>query len=296
MSTELYYQHSGKYDAGGLLTALLGGIAAAVILSFAYAYLLLYIPLAGYVTLLLTGGYGFLLGLVMAFLMKRGKVRNPGAAVGVTLLVSLVGLYSSWAVWVYAFLRRAEVDVDLVSVFLQPGALWNAISLINADGAWTIRNWSPTGGTLWFFWGLEAVIILGAACLVLYGAITKDPFCEGCGTWCEETEGVARLGQTDGAELKQHLESRDFAYLEKLGPAKADAPGYVEINVHSCPNCRGTHTVSANLVTVTVNKKGESEANKETVADKLNVDSSGADAIRTIGQKLAAAGGLAAAK
>jgi len=296
MSTGLYYEHSGKYDTGGLMTSLLGGIAGAVALSFAYAYLLLYIPLAGYVTLILTGGYGFLLALMMGFLLKRGKVRNTGAAIGVTLLVALVGLYSSWVVWIYALPRREEMEADLLSLFLQPGAVWNIISFVNGTGAWTIRNWTPTGTTLWFFWGLEAAIILGVAAFFTLGIVVKDPFCEGCGTWCEETEGVARLGQADGAELKQHLESRDFAYLEKLGPAMADAPGYVEINVHSCMNCRGTHTVSANLVTVTVNKKGESEASKETVVDKLLVDSSGADAVRGIGQKLAPAAGFAPAK
>jgi len=285
--SELYYQHSGKYPAGGLLMAILGGGAAAMILAVAYAYLLLYIPLAGYVTVILIGGFGFLLGFVTAYVLKRGKVRSLPASYLAMALVGVAGLYTSWGVWIYALLRREEMEADLLTVLTDPAALWNVIAIVNKTGAWTIRNWSPTDTTLWALWGIEAVMILGVAFYILYGAMQKEPFCESCGTWCEENAGVARINQADGGEVRQHLEMKDYGYLEKLGGAKADAAHYVELDLHSCPNCRMTHTLTGNLVTVTINKKGEKEASKESVADKLLVTPSDAETLRTLGQKLA---------
>jgi len=285
--SDLYYRHSGQYPVGGLVAALVAAVLAGGILSYAYAYLLLYIPLAGYVTLLLTGGFGFLLGYVTAYALRKMKVRSMPASYGVMGIVGLTALYASWAVWIYALLRREDYEADLFAILQDPAGLWNVMTIVNKAGAWSISSWTPTDMALWFIWGLEAVTILGVAFFFLHTIMTKDPFCESCGTWCEEAAGVARLTPAEKSEVRQRLELKDYNYLEKLGRVAANAAYYLELNLHGCPNCHMTNTLTAHLVTITVNKKGQSQASKDLVADKLLVNSSDTETVRTIGQKSA---------
>ncbi len=285
MSPE-YYKHSGKYPAGGALVGLILGLVAGVVLAAAYAYLELYIPLAGVITFILTAGFGGLMGGAVGFLMKKQKVRSTSVTLLATLLISLVAFYVSWGVWLYAALRRADVEADVFGVLLQPDAMWLLIQEINEAGAWTVSSWTPTGAMLWGFWGLEALIIFALALLLAKSVIEGDPFCEHCETWCEETKDVIRAPLAEPNELQQRLELRDFSYLEKLGGAKSDAAAWMALNIHSCPTCRNTHTLSMKSVTVTLDKKGKESREEKEVMDKLVLSSSEAENLRALGQKL----------
>jgi hypothetical protein len=268
------------------LVGLILGMVAGGVLAAAYAYLELYIPLAGVITFILTAGFGGLMGGAVGFLMKKQKVRSTSVTLLATLLVSLVAFYVSWGVWLYAALRRAEVDANLPAVLLQPDVMWVLILEINQAGAWSITSWTPTGAILWGFWGLEAVVIFALALLLAKSVIEGDPFCEHCETWCEETKDVLRVPLADPNELQQNMELRNFSYLEKLGGAKADAAAWMAMNIHSCPSCRNTHTLSMTSVTVTVDKKGKESREEKEVMDKLVLSSSEAENLRALGQKL----------
>jgi hypothetical protein len=283
-----YYKHSGKFAPGGLLAGLVGGILAGAILAAAYAYLELYIPLAGVITFILTAGFGGLLGLVLGALMKWGKVRSAPATMLVSLIVAAVSFYISWGVWLYAALRRADVEqADVLAILLNPGAMWELAGEINKVGAWTIRSWTPTGGILWGFWGLEALIIFAMTLLLAKVVIEGDPFCEHCGKWCEEAKGVLRVPMADPDEMKQRMEMKDFSYLEKLAAGKMDPSASMSLDVHTCPNCRNTNTLTVKSTTVTADNKGKESKEEKEILDKLVLTPSDAETIRSLGQKFA---------
>ena len=52
----LYYRHSGRYSARGLATAVAIATPVGVLAAFVYAYLILYIPLAGIISVFLAAG------------------------------------------------------------------------------------------------------------------------------------------------------------------------------------------------------------------------------------------------
>jgi hypothetical protein len=283
-----YYKHSGKYAPGGLLMGLVGGIIAGAILAAAYAYLELYIPLAGVITFILTAGFGGLLGFAVGALMKRGNVRSAPATLLVSLIVAAVSFYISWGVWLYAALKRAEVEqADVLAILLNPGVMWELAGEINKVGAWTIKSWTPTGGVLWTFWGLEALIIFAMTLLVAKVVIEGDPFCEHCGKWCEESQGVLRVPMADPDEMKQRMEMKDFSYLEKLAAGKAEAGASMSLDIHTCPGCRNTNTLTVKSTTVTVDKKGNESKDEKEVLAKLVLTPTDAETIRSLGQKFA---------
>ena len=74
------YRHSGRFPLPGVALSLVAGTAAGVILAFVYAYLVLYIPLAGYLTFILTAGFGGLAGGATGVLLHWQKVRNNAVA------------------------------------------------------------------------------------------------------------------------------------------------------------------------------------------------------------------------
>lgn len=288
MTTDLYYKHSGNFSPGGAAVALLVTALVAFPLAYIYAYLVLYIPIAGYITFILSALFGCLLGLVATRTLMWGKVRNTGVALAVIVLASLWALYASWAVWIYALLRRAKMQLDLLPILLRPDVLWELIKKVNEVGAWRLRSWTPTGMALWIFWAGEAALILGLAFFVGLVMFRENPYCEACNSWCKETEGVGTVNAGDRAELKQRMEAKDFSFLEKLGQVPPDAREWFRLDLYECPSCHMTNTLTVKTVTAKVEgKDGKASQQTEDLLDKLVIAAGDVETIRRIGQKLA---------
>ena len=99
---EIYYRHTGGFNASSVvLVPLLGGVAAAV-LGAIYSYATRYIPFI-YINFLLTIGLGCGIGFVTAFGLRQGKVRNYGFGPVVGLIIGVIGSYFTWVFWVPAY-------------------------------------------------------------------------------------------------------------------------------------------------------------------------------------------------
>lgn len=286
--TPLYYKHSGKFTLAGVALGLAGGIVAGLVLAFVYAYIISYLPFV-YINALCTIGYSIVLGLAVGAILKWGKVRSTAITVVVALVVAVISLYFSWAVWLSVFLSRAEItSVGVFEVAQQPAELWDAIGRINEVGAWKIRNLVVSGGFLWFIWAIEALIVLGGTVFMAMATATATPFCEACQSWCHETDGLMVLRDTPADELKRRIEVKDFAYLKSLGP-KADAErDWVKVKICHCPNCGQTNTLSVKREQLTINKKGESTTKSTAVVDNLLLNKDDVSRLRQIGQEVSA--------
>ncbi len=284
MQSLLYYSHSGRFSGSGLAAAIGATVGAGLVLAVLYAYLILYIPLAGFVSFLLAGGFGWGMGLVMAKMLKMGRVRNVALAVGSAVFAGLVGYAFSWMVWMYAFYHRVDVDVPFAEV-MNPRVFWDLLTLVNESGAWTVSSTTPTGIALWVIWGLEATIVLGIAAWIPWKEIRDLTFCESCDGWCVSNKKAVVKG-VDAMELTTKMEGHDFGYLEKVGAPAGDGMEFCRIELSSCPKCDATHTLTAQSVAVKVNKKGEHSEKKKTVLDRLLLTLKDAQSVRAVCDKL----------
>ncbi|MFT3769647.1 MAG: hypothetical protein QM820_29780 [Minicystis sp.] len=263
MHADRYYRHSGRYSPGAVVKALAAGLGASLLLAFVYSYIIVYIPIVGVITFILTAGFGALSGFAVGHLLHAGKVRNQIVTLATAVPVALFALWAAWVTWVYAIMHRADVDVGLVDLAANPGALWKLINIINEKGAWNLKGFTPTGGLLWGLWALEAAIIVGVIVLVAYEMVNV-PFCEQCDRWCAEHKAMATLGSTTKEALAPRLERGDYTVLRETPLVSGLA--FTRLDLHQCPECHGTATLSASSVTISV-KKGKQETS-ETVLFK----------------------------
>lgn len=284
MPSGLYYEHSGKFTVGGLLVGLLGGMAISFPLAFIYAYITLYNPFI-YINFIGTALLGVFVGGITGALMTWRKVRNGTLAVVVGILVGAVAYYFAWAIWLYAFLRRNQVeDIPLWAMVILPPLVWEVILKVNEVGAWTLRSFKPTGVVLWGFWGAESLTVLGASIYGAFGMMIREPFCENCGVWCHGSENLVRVAGSEKEEMKRRLEGKGFGYVEKLGPVAPDALAWFQLDLHHRPTCSMTHTLTVKTVTVKLEGGKRSEDIKGLV-DKLLLTSGDVETIRRLGQK-----------
>lgn len=243
---ERYYRPSGRAPMVGIGFGALGGSLGGIALAVAYAYLILYLPIAGYITFLIALAFGALTGLATGYSLRHGSVRSPMVGFGVGAGVAIVAFYASWVVWIYGLLHRADIDASFTTLLLHPGTLWNSIVAVNGVGAWTIKGATPTGIVLWILWGCEAVLILGPA-VFLAAFPLSDPFCERCERWCEEEKGVRRTALAAKEDFVTRLEARDWAWVAAL--ASGEEGAHLSFDLHVCPTCEEMHALTVQQVT-----------------------------------------------
>lgn len=242
----LYYRHSGRYSPAALIFTLVPAIVAALLLGVVYAYVVLYLPFGGYITLILSLLFGAGVAQVVNRAARWSRIRSEGALRWIALVSIVSGFYVSWGVWVYALLARAGVSGMGLASCLHPAVLWKAVQAINESGAWSMFGVTPSGYFLGALWLIEAVVIITGACLLV--EIT-DPYCEQCQQWCK-TGPIARIVPMPAEELKSVLESRRLESL-RLSPAE-DQEERVELDLSSCSKCNLMHTLGARHLTVKV--------------------------------------------
>jgi hypothetical protein len=267
-ATGRYYRHSGRFAAGGVAVALGVGGVIGVVLGVVYAYVDLYIPIGGWVTFLITGGTGFLMGWIVSKLLKSGKIRNMAVAMLIAAVVSGVLYVASWEAWLYALLQRANQPVSPLDLLTHPGAALELIGEINASGAWTFDNMTPTGIWLGLLWLAEAAALIGIPLKFAWRAVQAAPFCEKCDKWCG-TQDLVNLKPGDKEALRGKLEARDFGALAALGKAQASAMHFWHAYFQGCADCDTTQTLCVDDHTLSVDKKGHLQTKKTPLIVRL---------------------------
>jgi hypothetical protein len=287
MTSSAYYRPSGSSSPLALPVALVVAGPAAVALAFLYAYATLYIPIAGYVSFILAGGFGVLLGVCARFALKLGKVRSLIYGAVLSSLIGLIGFYAQWAAWCAALLTRGDVEVSFLALWLSPGALWELMGRIAENGAWELFHFTPTGWLLWTIWFVEALFILVPAVFLGISMVT-EPFCERCARWCREEQAVARLGPSPEGGVRARAEAKDFAALAALGSVGADAAAQLRVDLFSCAGCRETYALSIHAVERSIDEKGKASESSSALVEHLLLTPQEFDQVRTLGQSSAA--------
>ena len=279
-----YYSPSGKFPGVAIPVTFIGGCIASLIIAAAYAYAILYIPIAGTVTFLLTGGAAFGLGTVLTLLLNKTKVRNTAVAAAVSLAVALVFFYFAWSTWLFALMRRGDEpsDISWVALTLSPMAVWDLVNEVNRVGAWNLKGSTPTGGLLWFLWAIEAAILIGLPTFIGL-TVTSSPFCETADEWLEEQKAVLIGAGTPEEVVKQKAEMSDFASL--FVPV-TDPADIISLSIWSTPRSE-LHTVVINAIKTTV-KNNKTETDSKALVSHLVISRAQLEGLRQLSQKQSA--------
>lgn len=248
------------------------GLMLAGILAAAYAYILVYSPIVGYVNVLFVGGFAFGLMMGSQWLATFGKCRSR---LFMTLLggfIGVVALYSSWVIFEYALFNRFSegFDVSLGTLFLQPQAVWLLLQDINEQGWYSLGSLTPSGTLLWVLWGIEALVIVGAGVLGGSVALEDEIFCEACQLWCPAAADLASCsalaGDTAQGAILERLASGDVSPLESLTPVSVGHNPHLRLEAKRCGQCQQTTAFNIKLWRFSLNKKGEIETDDTVVA------------------------------
>lgn len=234
------YALSGKIGWGPVGVPLLGGVAA-LVLALCYAYVTVYSPIAGVVSLALLLGYAMGLGGVVYGAVRLSKLRNRPLALLLGAAVGAFGLYAAWAAFLAVlFSKGAPEGAQTPGTFdflLRPSAMWSAIEFVNEKGWYSIKGQTPTHGALWLIWGIEAIGVIAGGAWGGKAALADAVFCETCGEWAEAEEPRARLACPADPGTTRALIQGGLDALATLPPAPAPRGVALELELLQCPRC-----------------------------------------------------------
>lgn len=105
----IYYEHSGKLTKRGIMLAVIGGLLAAPLIGALGSTMMLvgfYFIDVGFIGVLFTGGFA---GMLMAKVIKLGKIRNERFALWGGLFIGFLGLLVT-CFFTYVFLQIGDVE------------------------------------------------------------------------------------------------------------------------------------------------------------------------------------------
>lgn len=284
MELARYYRPSGRLSLKALLLAPLA-LPVAALAATVYSYVTLYLPIIGYVTVLLTVGLGFAVAMLAEVVLRRGRVRSVPFALLATAGLGLFTTWFMWVTWSYALVHQNDGELAFAAL-LWPPNLWELIGLVNEKGAWNIHGATPTGLLLWVLWAVEAGILVGFP-VVTGLSVAREPYCEHCDAWCTHTKGVFLTPAVAKAEAAEHLERHDFGWLTSLGAlSRPPPPAFTRWDLFEC-GCRATNAVSAVDVAVGVDGNGKAKVTETPLVDALLLPPDVLPAFQVVARKLA---------
>lgn len=252
------YEPSGGTGLAPIVIPI-GGAIAAFVLAAVYAYLNLYIPIAGYITILFVIGYAVGVGLAVGYLARLSHCRNRTVLTVTSLVVALFAIYFDWF-WFEYVLFTKEIEEPVPGLFSEllfdPGAVGDIASEIAAEGWYTVRNWTPSGTVLWLFWGIEVLIILGGVYFLAQTIGDERVYCERCRSWVPaETEKL--LAMPEVAVDREHARRGNPEVLSETPTASSHVAPRLELDVSDCTGCNDLHVLQ--VYQVTRDEKGKDD-------------------------------------
>ena len=259
------YRASGRASATGILTALGGGLAMAAAVGVVLAALLLWRVRLPDIVVMFLPGVG--IGLGVAWLIRRAKVRNRLAAVliaGVCAAATVAAVVGSLYV-VAAHKNRDALRTMLADEYAATATAGGGSAAVPADVRARIDDYLSRpfdvydrtvlipavgrGGPYGYFSCLtrsgKSFLIASGLLSVVAAVVTirqtsSRPFCEPCGTWYNAPFTAAVLPGALADPVAIALEADDKEQVREIRRAWRDAEigsDYTTVQVYRCPTC-----------------------------------------------------------
>lgn len=225
-------------------------VPSALASAFVYAWIDVYSPIAGYVSILFVWGLAMGASLPVAFAGRLLRIRSTNQMRVAGALTGLLTLYFAWVFFAWVFIRREATDPPSAWFWMQtPAALWDFAQIVGREGWYKLNGIAISGIVLWILWAMEAVIVVGAGFVMAPTGIAGEGFCEDCDTWMTEKQHVV-IPVVDG-QLAGIVRKQGLAGVLEVQPPSTRQPRTLDIRTQRCPRCRqaavyrvdDTHTV-----------------------------------------------------
>ena len=227
-------------------------------------------------------GYIFGVAIPLGLVAKTFKCRSTAKLALVSVAVGLMGLYF---VWVFFIKALYGANVDLISLILSPGLVWD-VACDTCDKGWW--DGGPSGIFGWIVASIEAAVLVFGPAYIVTGQIADEVFCESCMTWCEQTgckslkitpllkpdsDSSASVDGQAGKDTGGGADSPAFA-SDKIDPEHDNycLPGHIELlklpetdasefprvdaTVLTCTGCRCTNAIRFDVISRAMDKDG----------------------------------------
>jgi hypothetical protein len=263
-----FYVHSGKI-APQLVLGVPILLIISTLLAFAYAYSVIYIPIVGYLSFLLTLGFALGVGFCTAIVLQFFKTRNSLFAFCFGLGSGIFALYAAWVAFEYVLWNKnATESIELLQL-VDPIVVWRVACLVAEKGWYSIRNTTPSGAVLWTFWGVEACAVVGISAYMAHSFIKDSVFCEACKGWTEDHKNKLTFEFIDESELKEKLTNQDLSFLKDVIKVKRTQESFYRIDCSMCCTCDNLYTLSLLRVSRTWDKEGKETQKEKTIMKNL---------------------------
>jgi hypothetical protein len=259
MNSETFqvYKHSGKFGVQGPILSIIAAVTLGIPLGICYTYLIRWIPFI-YINFFATLGYGFIFGIVSAYLLKISKVRNSALAFFTGLLVGIIAWYLAWSGFYFSIAEEKKL-------FYGPTHIIALMKYLYEHGSWGMRHSGPmTGIPLVIVWLAEAGIIIGVATMAAFTKISDTPYCETKQCWLDEEKKIDTLESFSDPEQLAAFKAGDLAPLAQAKPKMPGAQLFGRLRLKHSPKCDIFYTICIQNVTIEHDKNGNP---KEKVKD-----------------------------
>lgn len=249
------FELSGRAGQAWLLPVV--GLAAAAASAFVYAWVNVYSPIAGYVSILFVALLAAGTALPVAFAGRWLKVRSTLQLRIAGAVTGAAAVYFAWAFFVWVMTIKVGAD-DAPSPWdwiQHPAALWEVAGSIAEDGWYTIgHSLTPKGIVLWLLWALEAAIVIGVGFMLAPSRIGGRGFCEDCTCWMQD-EPPLRVPGGEGAPARA-VAKGGLPALTGFEPPSTRGSRWLQLVRQRCPRCQQRAVYGVDDVLVVKTEKG----------------------------------------
>jgi hypothetical protein len=256
------------------------GLIAVPILGLLYGALMMVIPLI-YFELIIMVAYPFVVGFVLSWAAKTGKIRNMVVIGAAGVLFGVLAEYIGWVSWLAVLFK----DVSFLIGFFFPGDILYLISVVAEKGAWSIGGSTPTGEMLYFLWFIEACIVIGGTAFTAIYMLYDIPFCEESNAWADRRAQIgAFLPLADAAGFKQSILQGSFSAFNALKPSPSGDNHFTALQVHACEKCKNFFVLNVKDVTLTVDGRGRTQMRQKNILSNLLISPLQLASLQRLGQ------------
>jgi hypothetical protein len=275
------YTSSGIVPVAGGVWTVVASLLAAAFCGFVYAYAFHWIPI-GFFRIVLCLIYCLAVGMTIATLGKRAKIRSPLFITVLAFVCMLLGLWIYWGAY-----RWAKEGAGIGLAAWSPDELYAFGQRLFEDGSFTLRRSKVDGWLLVIFWVLEVIVMLFGIVGIAQAHVWQ-PFCETCQEWTSTQPGLLLVSASGQEPAFDQIVAGDFALLATFQLANVETSPHVRLDLTSCPKCQHTNFLSLAAVTIKYDKKGKPKSSEQSLLSYGLLTDVQAEMVRQMGNMLAA--------
>jgi hypothetical protein len=227
--------------------------------------------------------YGVTTGIAVGAAARAAKVRGAGFVALAGLGGGLLAVYFGWVAWLLAW-----SDFAYISTFSSFG-MWTALGEAAAEGIWYFDEFELEGGALYFWWTVEALLIIGFSAATAFAMVeeSSNTFCEACGDWAKNVYTSPELNALEDEEdFKARLEADPESALADFRPVTPKVPGVTfQFAIQACEKCWNFLVLDVRKIEHSEDKEGNQKRKQSDLVDNLLIDKPLFDRLaRSLGQ------------